>query len=284
MAKRTITRKKGGNKTEMKGDPLRPNERAMERGASEVESMVTKMHRDFAGAMNALFSSNLAKEYTAQDASITSRATAILNKKTKEWSKKFDKFSSSWSDSMVKKSGVEATKDLNNSLKTLSGGATINTSTISERTRDIAKASAEQSTSLIKTIADDYMSSAKESVMRSIVDSSNSFTSLKDAIQKGLAGKYKTQKNKAKNTALDQTRKSYQAISTQKMKDAGLDKFEWVHTGGSKSPRNYHKNVLDGQIFSLDNPPVINQNTGEKGLPGDEINCKCIKRPVVSFG
>ncbi|RIQ43658.1 phage head morphogenesis protein, partial [Bordetella avium] len=32
-----------------------------------------------------------------------------------------------------------------------------------------------------------------------------------------------------------------------------------------------------------DNPPIIDKTTGERGLPGQLINCKCRMRPVIDF-
>ena len=166
----------------------------------------------------------------------------------------------------------------------MSGGLTIKTDSISSRTRDIINASADQSTSLIKTIGSDYTAEVKQAVMRSITDSNSSFTELKSSINSMLEGKYKTYKNKAKNTALDQTRKAYTSITESKMKDVGVDQYVWRHAGGSVKPRDYHRDVLNGQTFKLSDPPVIDLKTGVRGKPGDAINCKCYMVPVVKFG
>ena len=67
------------------------------------------------------------------------------------------------------------------------------------------------------------------------------------------------------------------------MRDVGITQFKWVHAGGSKDPRNYHKNVLNGKVFNVDDPPIIDQKTGERGYPGQAINCKCYQVPVIEF-
>mgnify|MGYP004650250765 CR=1 FL=1 len=68
----------------------------------------------------------------------------------------------------------------------------------------------------------------------------------------------------------------------------GIRKFEW-QTAGDEKVRDYpwnnkngqnHK-YLDGQVFKFDDPPVINQITGEKGLPGQAYNCRCVMCPIV---
>ena len=40
---------------------------------------------------------------------------------------------------------------------------------------------------------------------------------------------------------------------------------------------------LSGKIFSFDDLPVIVPDTGEKGIPGQAINCGCTMRPVYVF-
>lgn len=68
----------------------------------------------------------------------------------------------------------------------------------------------------------------------------------------------------------------------------GIRKFEW-QTAGDEKVRNYPKNnlnggnhkYLDGQIFEFDKPPVINLITGERGLPGQAYNCRCVMCPIV---
>lgn len=268
----------------IKGDPLKPNERTMQREVDKVEFMVDKMNRDVSREVNKLFSSDLAKESVAMDASLSSQASILMNDLSKKWEKRFNEFAKEFSKGMVGRQLNDTSRDLHNSLEKLSGGLSIDTSTMSQRTKDIARASIDQSTSLIKSIQSDYIDEVREGLMRNIVDSSQNFTSLKESVNSLLSDRYRVQKNKAKNTTLDQIRKTYQGISDQRMRDAGMTKYEWVHTGGSKQPRNYHRDFLNGKVFDLNDPPVIDLRTKEKGHPGDAINCKCIKRPVISFG
>ena len=68
----------------------------------------------------------------------------------------------------------------------------------------------------------------------------------------------------------------------------GIRKFEW-QTAGDEKVRNYPNNnlnggnhkYLDGQVFEFDKPPVINLITGERGLPGQAYNCRCVMCPVI---
>ena len=92
-----------------------------------------------------------------------------------------------------------------------------------------------------------------------------------------------TTKKRAALIARDQTSKATTAINQARMQGLGVKKFKWLHSYGGKEPRPLHKDVLNGKIFSLDNPPVIDERTGERGLPGVLINCRCRLSPVIEF-
>jgi uncharacterized protein with gpF-like domain len=40
---------------------------------------------------------------------------------------------------------------------------------------------------------------------------------------------------------------------------------------------------MDGNVYSFDDPPIIDKNTGERGIPGQAINCRCFMVPVIEF-
>jgi len=71
-------------------------------------------------------------------------------------------------------------------------------------------------------------------------------------------------------------------LALERMKSAGVTKFEWLHTGGGKQPRKLHKE-LSRQIFNIDEPPFIGVMYGERihGYPGQLPNCRCAMRAVI---
>jgi SPP1 gp7 family putative phage head morphogenesis protein len=75
----------------------------------------------------------------------------------------------------------------------------------------------------------------------------------------------------------------YNNLNASRMKAIGLNKYEWVHSGGGQRPREFHRDVLNGQIFSLDDPPIIDEQTGERGIPSQLINCRCTMLPLLEF-
>lgn len=130
---------------------------------------------------------------------------------------------------------------------------------------------------LIKLIPQKYLGQVQGAVMRSITSGNG----LKDLIP-FMNEKYKQNTRHAKMVAYDQTRKAYNSIAAGRAQSAGVTEFEWIHSGGGKHPRIDHI-ALNGKKFRFDDPPVIDKRTGERGLPGVAINCRCSFRPLVSF-
>jgi len=58
----------------------------------------------------------------------------------------------------------------------------------------------------------------------------------------------------------------------------GFTTFKW-HTNIDGRERPLHKQ-LNGQIFRFDNPPIIDERTGERGLPSQTYNCRCSFSPI----
>lgn len=294
-----MTRKRAGwvdgRNTTLHGTPMRVNATSASRAADEVQAMVRKMHLDISSQVNNLFKTPTAKnsitkkpdqittKNVAMDASISSQSRILMNKLIDKWQKRFNVFGNDFAKKMIGTVDKQASNDLKRSTDKLSGGVNIKTDALSERTNDIIVAGTDESASLIKSIANDYTTEVKEAISRSISTNTGSFTALRETINETLQGKYKTYKNKAKNIALDQTKKAYSNIAASRMQDVGLDEYIWRHSGGSKAPREHHKHVLSGQKFKLSEPPIIDPKTGKRGKPSDDYNCSCYMEPVISF-
>jgi SPP1 gp7 family putative phage head morphogenesis protein len=163
------------------------------------------------------------------------------------------------------------------SLKAMSGGLMIKTNINSADLRETVKGSIAQNVSLIKSIPAEYLQKVSGAVFRSVT-SGQGMADLKPQIQK-----YGDMtERRAKNVALDQTRKAYNSINADRMRKVGIKKFKWVHSGGGLHPREDHI-AMSGNIYSFDDLPIIDQKTGERGLPGQAPNCKCFQIPVIEF-
>lgn len=215
-------------------------------------------------------------EYFAEDASITSMARILLSRLSRKFEDMFSALSGTLPQKMTDQTESNSTSTLKQSLGELAGVA-IDTSVKSKYLKDTMKSIIAENVDLIKSIPTQYMDRVKGDVYRSIT-SGQGLAELVPKIKK--YGKMTD--TRAKNIALDQTRKAYNAINAEKMKSAGISKFEWIHSGGGRFPREEHI-AMNGKIYSFDDLPIIDSRTGERGIPGQAINCRCTMRPVVEF-
>lgn len=171
---------------------------------------------------------------------------------------------------------------LNGTLREMSGQMTLKMDFMNKPIGKEIRAALFENTKLIRSIPDAYMARVQKTLHHAAVHGGD---------MTGLANKIAQQgaitERRAKNIALDQTRKTFATINQHRMKAVGIKQFEWVHSGGGANPREFHMMNypagLNGGIFDLDDPPVIDEETGETGLPADLPNCKCVMAAVVSF-
>lgn len=142
----------------------------------------------------------------------------------------------------------------------------------------LLKAQILESTGLIKSIAAKFMEEVRTATLVSLT-SGTGLHSLVPALAKLNGGAIK----RARNIAKDQTRKAYNNLNAARMQGAGVRAFEWIHSSGSNQPRPLHLNTLNGKIFRFDDLPIIDERTGERGIPGQLPNCGCTMRPVFIF-
>lgn len=268
---------------QVKGAPLNYNAAAIARYYKKLQRLVDAMTADVERRLERFFKADHAQEYFAQDASVASQARILMN----ELSDKFDTlfsvnakpFAHGMTDDAIKSSEVA----LKSSLKELSGGLTLNTDILTGPLKDVLTATIAENVGLIKSISAQYLQGVQGAVMRSIT-TGNGLADLVPFLQthKGVTLR------RARTIANDQTRKAFNNINKERMTRMGLDEFEWLHSGGGAHPRQYHQQSyksggLNGGVYSLTNLPVIDKKTGERGIPGQLIKCRCRMRPVIKF-
>lgn len=106
-----------------------------------------------------------------------------------------------------------------------------------------------------------------------------------DQVQDMLEKEYKIGKNKAKFLAQNETSIMLAELKKSMYSEMGFTEFIWQTILDGRERPEHHK--LNGKIFSFDNPPVINERTGQRGLPGQTYNCRCnlipVKRDSIFF-
>jgi SPP1 gp7 family putative phage head morphogenesis protein len=250
---------------------------------ARLERMVEQMAAATERSINQLYRAPGAPAgHVAMDASFTSMAARLLRELGRRFTGLFTGNAGGLADYLAKGIQVSSAKQLGDSLKHVSGGVTLKTDVASGAVAEVTKAAIKQNVALIKSIPAKYFEQIESAVMRSI-QTGKGLKDLQPEIQK--IGK--VSKDRAALIARDQTAKATTAINKARMSGLGIRKFEWLHSAGEKHPRELHITPapagLNHGIFEIDNPPIIDERTGERGLPGQLINCKCRMVPVISF-
>lgn len=261
------------------GKPLSPPMVTEAKFRQALEAMVDRMATATLKEIRKLYKSEAAHAagFTT-DASFASAAARLLKELKRRFEILFTKNAGGLAEALAHGISKQAAAGLGQSLKDVSGGVTLKTDVVSGAVADVVKASIKQNVALIKSIPSKYFLEIEGEVMRSI-QTGKGMADLQPAIEK----RYGVTKKRAALIARDQTSKATTAINKTRMQGLGVKKFKWLHSYGGKEPRLLHKEVLNGSIYSLDDPPVIDEKTGERGLPGQLINCRCRMVPVIEF-
>lgn len=247
------------------------------RYAQRLERMVEYMTAETDKALRAFYEEPHAEVYFAQDASVSSQARILTNALMKRFNAYFAVNAPIVAERHADAVNKASSSAVHQSLKELSGGLSLPTVALSDGTLQVLNASIIENVSLIKSISMEYLGGVQQAVMRSIT-TGRGMADLQPYLVKHKELTFK----RARMIARDQTTKAYNNLNRDRMQSVGLTHFTWRHTAGSKHPRELHIKY-DGMVFAFDKPPVIDERTGERGIPGQAINCHCRMQPVIAF-
>lgn len=101
-----------------------------------------------------------------------------------------------------------------------------------------------------------------------------------EGLVKNIEQDYAVSRRKAKFLARQETSLLMSKIQEERYSDAGIRQYKWSGVEDQRE-RPDHK-LLEGKVFTWDNPPVVDRATGRKANPGEDYNCRCIAIPIVS--
>ena len=258
------------------GAPLTYSAGQMERYERLIGKMTSAMYKDYARELKAVFRAN---DVITIDASISAQARIVLRKLQQKWGRIFRRESPKIVDQIIGGIDKAAGDTLKQSLKQLSGGVTLKTDEMPAALKQAVSAAIAENVTLIKSIETQYHTQIEGAVMRSLQPGGRGLADVTEALQK-----YEGITDRRRNIiAKDQTRKIQASISIERAKSAGIKKFKWLHSRGGSEPRADHV-AMSGNVYSYDDPPVIDRRTGERGFPGQAINCRCQMVPVIEWG
>lgn len=250
--------------------------------------------------VKSLFESEAAREHFAQDESLPSKSQRTLDNLRRTYEQLFDSVAPKLSSDFVNEvdesnrlsmqqmlagaAGAALTAGSKVNVVASSGGGSqlsigiFPTITLSgKRVNSVLEAAVKENVSLIKSIPREYLGQVEKVVHRSVT-TGRGVNEIYEHV-KSYSG---VTDRRAKLIATDQTHKISEGLTEKRMQNAGMDKYIWSHTAGSLKPRPYHLDVLNGQTYSFSDPPVIDPKTGERGVPGQLVNCRCKKIPVLT--
>lgn len=210
------------------------------------------------------------------DAAIPSGLESGLDSILARFNRLFDAVAPKMAEKMATEADKASTVSVKSSLREASAHVTVPTTVLqSGEVATAFSASVAENVDLIKSIPDQYMERIRNQVNDGITKG-NGIADLLPELNniEGMSTR------RAKLIAYDQTRKAYSSYNLIKLNGAGVKKFEWLHSGGAAEPRRDHV-AMSGKVFRFDDPPIIDQRTGERGFPGQAINCSCRMLPVV---
>lgn len=262
---------------EVRGGVLRPNAAIQEEFVTGLLALVRRMSDETKRALVGLFDGRAAD--AAMDENLSVSARVAINNLMAKYEPLFNGWAKKATKRMVQRTLKYSSVSLGMSLREVAEALNLNLDLLhTDRMQEVIAAVTEEAAGLIKLIPTKYLSDVQGQVMRSITSGNG----LQDLVPY-LNEKYDGNIRHARNVAMDQTRKAYTGINAARMQAAGIQEFEWVHTSGSMHPRADHI-AMSGNVYRFDDPPVIDKRTGQRGLPGQAIFCRCVLRPRLSFG
>lgn len=183
------------------------------------------------------------------------------------WKARFEFLAAEWSKHMITGVVAQSNAQLGMGLKDVADKMAIESTLSTRRMRAVVEAASLASTSLITRIPEKYLGEVQVAVMSAITTG----TGLNKLVP-FLTKKYKGDARHAQLTALDQVRKVTESVNATRLQSLGVEEYVWMHVGGERYPRKLHQRY-HGRTFRYDDPPVIDKRTGERGKPGDAINC-----------
>lgn len=101
------------------------------------------------------------------------------------------------------------------------------------------------------------------------------------SLEKFVNARLKVGKKRARFIARQETSLFTTAFKTAHYQASGIKKYKW-RTVGDGAVRHDHER-LNGRIFAYDKPPIVDQETGRTGNPGQDYNCRCVDSPIIDF-
>lgn len=272
--------------------PLIPSRAIANTYARELSALIRAMINDYRGVVDIYRDKR--GQITGDDAWLTTDVEQRFARLGKKWQSEFEKYAKGKAPALIRKilrqSDTQVKRILKNHLSDKYFELIGNT--VPMPLRQVMRANVAENVALIKSIPVQFAERIEGAIYRAITGG-GTLKEITSVLHKSGAKSLR----RAKLIAGDQTRKVFTTLAVKRMEQVGIQKYKWVHTHAGKTHRPYHlrkwdgvsgkkdghPNGLNGFIFDMNHLPIIDERTGERGLPSRLPFCHCLLQPVITF-
>lgn len=134
------------------------------------------------------------------------------------------------------------------------------------------RASIDDNVGLIKTIPQRMHTSLSARIVEEFTEAAFDQQRLTQLVRR----EYKSSGYNLRRIVRDQNSKLVGGLNRVRQEQLGVSEYRWL-TSGDERVRPSHA-AKSGQVFAWGNPP------GDTGHPGNDVQCRCVARPIVTRG
>lgn len=246
-----------------------------------IRKLVDNLTRDSKSMILRMYDKPATEAYFAEDENIGSLGARTIKQARKALSARYAAKAEELTKKMLRETHKSSRQSVGQSFKKFGDEFVIKVPEMPKDMQDVLRAQIEESVGLIKNIEANYFDRVTGNVMRSITTGDGNLSRLTRLIDESR----KVALHRAENVALDQTRKAYQAVTRLNLKNAGIKKAIWIHTGGTLHPRKAHQD-FDGKEFNIEDGAPIGHYDGRTDAPtwpAFEPFCRCTMKAILDW-
>lgn len=245
-----------------------------------MSSLVKAMMEDYKkNIQEALEHPEVERVYTQDDTAANSVFRRVMNALNKKWSSIFTGFANKYAPEFVDKVDVQSKSSTWYSMS--AAGVQQPRQVYNENVARTLESSVDFNHTLITGIQREVHEDLYDSIMLSLT-SPNPEEQGSSGIQTALKKVGITAKNRVDLISRDQTSKVYASLSTERLRQGGVEYFRWLHSSAGKVPRQTHIDK-DDEVFKIDDPRLWEGPKADQGPPGWAINCRCRMVPLIGY-
>ena len=250
--------------------PVRPSTGFGEAYRASLDSLVRRMHDSVVYWLSARYKQN--EPVIAQDELPAVALRREIRKLGRRWQTAVNGSAPQLAAYFAQNAGRRSDKKLAAILR--KGGISVQFK-LTRGVRDVTQAAIAENVALIRSIPQEYFKAIEGHVMRSVA-TGRDLASLTDKLEET----YGVTRRRAAFIARDQNNKATATITRARHLEVGIRKAIWLHSRGGKTPRPRHL-AFNGQEYDIAKGAPVGDDDGNFVHPGEEINCRCVSKPIV---